>query len=69
MLKAVFDCFILGPLPRRAPGEGPDCRFESKIGGFGTGSGGLNIFLIFIVALSTARIGHFGVWGSVLIGC
>ena len=59
MLKTIFS-FLLGlPLPRGVPGEGPDCQSQGDQG-FGADSGpdpGGYIFLISIVALSTARTG------------
>ncbi len=55
VLKDIFD-FYLGPPPRGVPGEGPDCHFLEEIGGFGPAIArirGLNLFLIFMLALST----------------
>ncbi len=34
VLKTILN-FILGPIPRGLPGEGPDCQFPQEIMGFG----------------------------------
>ncbi len=48
--------FVLGPpLPRGAPGEGPDCHFPKEIVGVGPIPARIRGFLIFILALSTDR--------------
>ncbi len=57
VLKTIFK-FVLGPLPRGVPGEGPDCHCPKKIGGFWADSGpdtGGTILSILILALSAAR--------------
>ncbi len=46
-------------MARGVPGEGPDCRFPKEIIGFGPIPARILKFLIFILALSTARsCGH-----------
>ncbi len=48
--------FVLGPpLPRGVPGEGPDYHVPEEIVGFGPIPARIRGFLIFILALSTAR--------------
>ncbi len=48
--------FVLGPpLRRGVPGEGPDWHFPQGIVGFGPIPARILGFLIFILALSTAR--------------
>ncbi len=52
----MFFNFCLGPpLPRGVPEEGPDCHFPKEIVGFGPIPARILGFLIFILALSTAR--------------
>ncbi len=50
--------FVLGPpSPRGVPGEGPECRFPMLVWGrFLHGSGVANIFSIFMMTLSAARM-------------
>ncbi len=40
----LFFILILFPLPRGVPGEGPNCHFLFKVGGFGPDPGGLIYF-------------------------
>ena len=58
VLKTIFN-FVLGhPLPRGVPG-GPDCHLPPQLGGWGQfrpGSGGSDIFLIYILASSTTGL-------------
>ncbi len=54
---------VLPPLPRRVPGEGPDCHVPKEIGGFGADSGpdpGGSLSFISVLALSAS--GMRGVW-------
>jgi hypothetical protein len=72
----MFLNLVLGPppLPRGVPGEGPDCHFPKEIVGFGPIPARIRGFLIFIVALSTARSTRviFGLccvlWGRGVLG-
>ncbi len=49
--------FVLGPpLPRGVLGEGADCHSPKEIVGFGPIPARIQGFLIFILALSTARL-------------
>ncbi len=55
VLKIIFN-FVLGPpLPRGVPGEGPDCYLPKAIAGFGPIPARIRWFLIFFLALTTAR--------------
>ena len=56
VLKMIFN-FVLGPpLPRGVPGEGRDYHFPKEVVGFGPIPARIRKFLIFILALSTARL-------------
>ncbi len=55
VLKIIFTFCLGPPLPRGVPGEGPDCHFPKEIVGFGPIPARILGFLIFILALSTAR--------------
>ena len=52
----LFIFLVLGPpLPRGVPGEGPDCHFPREIVGVGPIPARIRVFLISMLALSTAR--------------
>ncbi len=56
--------FLFLSLARGVPGEGPDCHFPKEIAGFGAIPARFRKILIFILALSTARIRLKGPLGS-----
>ncbi len=56
MCLKCFLFFVFPPhLPRGVPGEGPDCHVPKEIVGFGPIPARIRGFLIFILALITAR--------------
>ncbi len=56
VVLAVLKMFFILFLGRGVPGEGPDSHFLEDIVGFGTIPARIRGFLIFSLALSTARL-------------
>ncbi len=59
--------FLIFPLARGVPGKGPDCNFPEGIVGFGPIPARIRGFLIFILAVSTARFMLFPDYGRLCL--
>ena len=55
VLKMILIFVLAPPLPRGVPGEGPDCHVLKDIVDCGPIPARILTFLVFILALSTAR--------------